>query len=386
MTSSSSVVVNGAATPIDLDALDVEADGVEHDLLDRRHRGEIGDDRPSDLAVGGVVGDADGVVSDVEVVVADLREQLVAGAGQVVVGAGAPIRRRVGRLRRLRRVRDASGSRFARLRFARLRLARRRRRGGIGGLDGATRLGRDGVHVGVRARRGERGGQHQRHAAEGARSPTGPRTHGGRAYKRPAPLHRRPRPPPSAVEVGVLDAGAVADGVDRGAGQDAAAGQQPAALPVGEAELGRRQGVLAVDPAGEAVADERGVDGVVEAVVLGRGPRSPARPRTAGCGRCTTGRPRRPSRRPPPTPPASAPTPTPGRGRRRRALWRTARRGRRRRASPTPSRGSSGRGTHPASRSRRAGELDVIRRRPASARASRNTPTGPAVTTAGSTR
>ena len=46
--------------------------------------------------------------------------------------------------------------------------------------------------------------------------------------------------------------------------------EQPAVLPVGQAQLGTVEGELAVDPAGEAVADERGVDGGPEALLLVR--------------------------------------------------------------------------------------------------------------------
>ena len=41
-------------------------------------------------------------------------------------------------------------------------------------------------------------------------------------------------------------------------------------LPVRQAELGRVERVLPVDPPREPVTDERRVDGGVEAVVLGR--------------------------------------------------------------------------------------------------------------------
>src|SRR6185312_14220072 len=49
------------------------------------------------------------------------------------------------------------------------------------------------------------------------------------------------------------------DGVDGIAGQHAAARQEAPVLPVGEAELGPVQRVLAVHPAGHAIADEAGV-------------------------------------------------------------------------------------------------------------------------------
>ena len=74
----------------------------------------------------------------------------------------------------------------------------------------------------------------------------------------------------SAAERGVGDRGAVADRVDRVAGQHAAAPEQTAELPVRQPELGGVEGVLAVDPAGETVADERGVDGGEEALLLAR--------------------------------------------------------------------------------------------------------------------
>ena len=59
------------------------------------------------------------------------------------------------------------------------------------------------------------------------------------------------------------------DGVHRVARQHAAAREQPPGLPVRQPELGLIERELAVDPAGEAVADERRVDGRVEPVVLG---------------------------------------------------------------------------------------------------------------------
>src|SRR5688572_10143411 len=68
---------------------------------------------------------------------------------------------------------------------------------------------------------------------------------------------------PVQMKVGLAYAGA--DGEDAVAGQHAAPREQPPLRPVGKAELRLRQGVLAVDPAGEAVADEGRVDALVEA-------------------------------------------------------------------------------------------------------------------------
>jgi hypothetical protein len=45
-------------------------------------------------------------------------------------------------------------------------------------------------------------------------------------------------------------------------------GEQPAGLPVRQAELGLVEGELPVDPAGEPIAHERGVDGGVEPFLL----------------------------------------------------------------------------------------------------------------------
>ena len=66
----------------------------------------------------------------------------------------------------------------------------------------------------------------------------------------------------------VVDRGLMADRVDRVSGQHATAPEQTSELPVGQAQLRGAEGVLTVDPAGEPVADERGVDGGVEPLVL----------------------------------------------------------------------------------------------------------------------
>ena len=62
------------------------------------------------------------------------------------------------------------------------------------------------------------------------------------------------------MDVAVVLGDSEAEGVDGVAGQDAGSAGKAAALPVGEAEFGLVEGVLAVDPAGESVADERGIE------------------------------------------------------------------------------------------------------------------------------
>ncbi len=54
------------------------------------------------------------------------------------------------------------------------------------------------------------------------------------------------------------------------AGERAAAGEEAAIQPVGEAQLRLAESVLAVHPAGEAIADERGID-FLEETLLGGG-------------------------------------------------------------------------------------------------------------------
>src|SRR5689334_19814964 len=98
--------------------------------------------------------------------------------------------------------------------------------------------------------------------------PACPAPSGSRAGRSASFEARRRRA--AAVEVDVGLAYAAADGEDAVAGEHAAAGEKPAVLPVGEAQFRPVQGVLAVDPAGEAVADEGRVDGLVEALVGGR--------------------------------------------------------------------------------------------------------------------
>ena len=126
---------------------------------------------------------------------------------------------------------------------------------------------------------------------------------------RPATLRR----PESAVELGVDDARPVAHGVDTVARQDPTSTEHPATPPSSTAQLGRPERVLSVDPTREPVADERGVDGGEEPLVLvdgladQRGDEVRAQPSCAGRP------PRRPSRRRAGRPPASAPTPTRGR-------------------------------------------------------------------------
>ncbi len=57
--------------------------------------------------------------------------------------------------------------------------------------------------------------------------------------------------------------------MDAGAGQDSGAAEEAAELPVGKAQFGSGEGVLAVNPAGESVADERGLGpALAEHVVL----------------------------------------------------------------------------------------------------------------------
>src|SRR5581483_5927675 len=70
---------------------------------------------------------------------------------------------------------------------------------------------------------------------------------------------------PVHAGVGLRYAGA--DRVDAVAAEDGAAGEEAAVLPVGEAEFGAIESVLAVHPAGEAVADEGSIHRLVEAAV-----------------------------------------------------------------------------------------------------------------------
>src|SRR5690606_20127205 len=108
----------------------------------------------------------------------------------------------------------------------------------------------------------------------GASQKPGRRTWGkGRFGARPA-FHIRLRPARSrgiAVEVRIRLPDPGAHGEHPVARQHRAAGEQPPVLPVGKAELGLVQRVLAVHPTGEAVAHEGRVDGGPEAVLLGGG-------------------------------------------------------------------------------------------------------------------
>ena len=74
----------------------------------------------------------------------------------------------------------------------------------------------------------------------------------------------------SAVGRVVDDTAPVADGVDAVARQDRSPPEHAPTLPVREPQLGRIEGVLAVDPARHPVADERRIDGGEERVVSGR--------------------------------------------------------------------------------------------------------------------
>lgn len=84
----------------------------------------------------------------------------------------------------------------------------------------------------------------------------------------------------SAFEVWVFLGGPGPNCEDAGSAEHSAPGKEPTELPVGEPEFGLVEGVLSVDPSGEPVADERGVNGGEEPIVF-RDPRSPARRRTA---------------------------------------------------------------------------------------------------------
>src|SRR3569833_2393781 len=69
------------------------------------------------------------------------------------------------------------------------------------------------------------------------------------------------------MQVGIGLGAAGADGEDAVAAKNGAASEEATELPVGQAEFGATEGILAVGPSGEAVADERGVDGFEEANV-----------------------------------------------------------------------------------------------------------------------
>src|SRR5262245_52563985 len=85
--------------------------------------------------------------------------------------------------------------------------------------------------------------------------------------RRPTPIrpyaHTSPLPP----HLRILLHRPGPDGEDAVAAEHAPAGEEAAVLPVGEAELGAAEGILPVHPAGEAVADERGIHPLVEAAV-----------------------------------------------------------------------------------------------------------------------
>ena len=220
--------------------------GVEGDLVERAVESVVMATVALMSARRGVVVEAHVVGLHVEVGRAEVREQLVADCSWTA-GPGSTGRRRWRRGRRRRRGATAGcgsvvdGGAWPDRRGAAVV-------GTPSTVDGGCRIAARPRADSVRRRRA-------RHAAE-------------QQQRRP-PARRRVGAA-SAVEVGVGDRGPVADRVHRLPRQHAAAGEQSAALPVGQAELGRVEGVLAVDPAGEAVADERGIDGGVEAVVLGR--------------------------------------------------------------------------------------------------------------------
>lgn len=68
----------------------------------------------------------------------------------------------------------------------------------------------------------------------------------------------------------IADDRSVADRVNAVSGKDPASPEHPTSLPVREAELGFVEGILTVDPPGEAVPHERCIDCLVEPFVLNR--------------------------------------------------------------------------------------------------------------------
>src|SRR5690348_3588059 len=74
-------------------------------------------------------------------------------------------------------------------------------------------------------------------------------------------------PTPSAMQVGIALPRPRTHGVNAVAAEHAAAGEQPAVLPVRQPQLRPTQCVLAVHPAGESIAGERRVERLVEALL-----------------------------------------------------------------------------------------------------------------------